>query len=88
MLGTLREYASGTPLSLRQVARAWNVLLSTLQKRATQGMEHLHAPSKRTILSKAQEDDVAGLLLKLTQRRFPVTTAVVRKSGIPLCTRE
>ena len=73
MKGAIREFEEGK-LSLRLIARAWNVPRATLHKRV-KGLVlgHKHSPSNNSLLPARQETELADLLVKLAQRGFPLS---------------
>jgi len=69
----VQEFKRGV-IGLRQLARAWNVPKSTLQRRVggiVNGTDH--ASGRKCVFSRAEEEELSSLLTTLASRGFPLT---------------
>ena len=74
----IEEFHKGA-IGLRQLARAWNVPKSTLQRRIkglVKGADH--ASGRKCIFSAEEEQELGSLLKTLAQRGFPLTAGKVK----------
>jgi len=74
----IEEFHKGA-IGLRQLARAWNVPKSTLQRRIkglVKGADH--ASGRKCIFSAEEEQELWSLLKTLAQRGFPLTAGKVK----------
>ena len=78
MLGAIQELKTGGQ-GLRQIARAWRVPKSTLERRAKRDLTHKYMLGKKTLFSSEQELQLEELLLDMARRGFPLTEQDVRK---------
>ena len=79
MKGAIAEFNEGK-LSLRLIARAWNVPRATLHKRVkVLVLGHKHSPKNKPLLSVAREQELVDLLIKLSRRGFPLSPRTVRQ---------
>jgi hypothetical protein len=75
----IEEFHRGA-VGLRQLARAWNVPKSTLQRRVkglVQGT--CHASGRKCIFNAEEEQELGSLLKTLAQRGFPLTAGKVKQ---------
>jgi len=72
MLGAIQELKTGGQ-GLRQIARAWRVPKSTLERRAKRDLTHKYMLGKKTLFSSEQELQLEELLLDMARRGFPLT---------------
>jgi len=80
MKGALEEYhTTGGNVSVRQLARAWNVPRSTLQQRMdgkVKGSEHMSG--RKPLFNSETEEDLVSVIKLLAERGFPLGMKEIR----------
>lgn len=75
----IEEYKKGT-ICLRQLARAWNLPKSTLQRRIKGIVSGSgHASGRKCVFTTTEEEELGTLLKTLGHRSFPLTGSKVRQ---------
>jgi len=84
----ISEFKTGG-LGLRQIARAWNVPKSTLQRRlkgVVLGYEH--SSGRKPFFTEDDENDLAKMLKLMSSRGFPMTGTQIRKLAFEYAERK
>ena len=78
MKGAIEEFRTGNK-SLRFIARAWNVPLTTLQRRVKGKIQgHKYSLGKSTMLNEQQEAELCLRIKTMSSRGFPMTKSSIQ----------